>query len=438
MLLLLGGLICHSQVITTIAGGATGHGGYWGDGGPATAAEIGYFGSVAVDSKGNVYIGDANNHRIRKVDYATRIITTVAGIGLAGFNGDSIPAMSAKLNYPGPIIFDKDDNLFFVDGNNFRIRRIDVNSGIITTVAGNGIIGSTGDGGIATMASISTGYIAFDNQGNLILVCSRKIRKVNSSGIIVTIAGTGLSGSTGEAVPAISTNLGAPRGISVDLHNNIYFGDSTSAIRKIAHSTGVLTRVAGTGDNIAMPYSGDGIPAVVCHLGTFGITVDDSGNIYNSDYANSRIQKIDTSGIIRTICGTGVSGFSGDGGAATDAQISYPEYVALDKCGNVYIADFNNRRVRKITYRECDYTSVQDAPVAQKQIEITPSPAKSAITITSESFIHTLAIYNLLGQVVLQQTGSGKPQQQIDVSALPPGVYVVRVNEVWTVRLVKE
>lgn len=429
-----------AQMITTVAGGASGHGGYWGDGGAATAAELGYFGSVAVDSVGNVYIGDSNNQRVRKVNVTTGVITTIAGTGIAGYNGDGILATAAQLNFPGPITFDSEGNIYVIDGSNYRIRKIDINTGLISTYVGSGILGSDGDGGPATSATIATGYMAWDKFDNLYITCSRKIRKIAPSGVITTIGGTGLPGVTGEGVLATTTNLGGPRGLATDRYGNVYFGDSTSAIRKITVGTGMLTRVAGTGDNIWSPYSGDGMSATSCHLSTFGIAIDDTGNLYNSDHGNSRIQKIGLSEVISTIAGTGVAGFSGDDGPATSAKINFPEYVALDKCNNVYIADFANRRVRKITYHEdCDLITSSVSYKQTATASIYPNPATFSITLTAPYKIEDISIRNAIGQIVYeQQYAAVRQTQEIDVSRLPTGVYFARVNGVYTGRFVKQ
>jgi sugar lactone lactonase YvrE len=337
------------QIITTVAGGATGHGGYWGEGGPATAAELSAPASVAVDGDGYIYIGD--KERILKVNALTGIITTIAGTGILGYNGDGIPATDAQLNWAGGIIFDNSGNLIIGDAMNNRIRKINTATDTISTIAGNGILGSTGDGGPATSAEIFTGYLNWDIFGNLYMGDKRKIRKVNSSGIISTIAGTGLAGLTGDGVPATSTDMGFPNGVATDIAGNLYFANDTfGSIEKVTISTGIITRVAGTGNLIHSPYSGDGIPATTCHISPIGLNVDDTGNIYITDGVNNRIEKVDTFGIIHTLAGTGTGGFSGDGGQATSAQISVPEFVTFDACGNMYIADFNNYRIRKVTF----------------------------------------------------------------------------------------
>jgi hypothetical protein len=427
-----------SQIITTVAGGATGHGGYWGDGGPATAAELGFFGNVAVDSFGNIYIGDTNNQRVRKVNSISGIITTIAGTGIAGYNGDGIPATSAQLNFPGTISFDSKGNIYIVDAGNFRIRRIDIITGYISTYVGNGTNGSNGDGGVATAASIATGYMAFDKSDNLYITCARKIRKITPLGIISTIAGTGLSGVTGEGVHATSTNIGGPRGIATDLNGNVYFGDSTSSIRKITISTGILNRIAGTGNNVWNPYSGDGTIATSCQLSTFGIAVDDTGNIYNSDYGNSRIQKIDLSNMVSTIAGTGIAGYSGDGDIATLAKINFPEYICLDRCNNVYIADFMNKRVRKITYYEDCETQVNiKHEVVSLRFNVYPNPAAKQLMVVAGERMHSVAISNMQGQELLRYAPNAT-SYTVAIDMLPPGMYMVRVNDVWVGKVVKE
>jgi len=199
--------IIYGQIISTFAGGATGHGGYWGDGGAATAAELYSPVSLAIDKKGNLYISDGMGNRVRKVDLISGIITTVAGTGIGGYNGDGIPATSAQINGAASIALDTAGNLYIEDAYNYRIRRVDFITGLISSFAGTGILGSGGDGGPATSATLRGGGVACDTFGKVYLGDYDKVRVVNSLGIISTLAGYGLSGVTMDGVPATATYI---------------------------------------------------------------------------------------------------------------------------------------------------------------------------------------------------------------------------------------
>ena len=430
----------YAQTITTVAGGATGHGGYWGDGGPATAAQIGVFGGLAIDDSGNIYIADANNERIRKVDATTGIINTIAGTGIAGYNGDNIPATSVQFNYPTAVCLDKENNIYIGDAYNYRIRKIDAVTGIITTFAGNGINGFYGDNGPATAAEINGGPFTFDVFGNFYIEDGRnfRVRKIDTAGIITTIAGTGIWGHSGDGGPALSATVNEIAiGICTDVSGNVYLPDSSCSIRKINVSTGIITRVAGTGDNIGIPYSGDGSIDTLCHIYPVAVAVDGVGNLYTADFENQRIEKIDTFGIVYSIAGTGTSGFSGDNGPAISAKISYPENVVLDKCGNLYIADFNNARVRKVAFNPACWPEAIENTTKPVIVNMYPNPTYSTITITAPLHIHTVTISNMMGQQVYTQSYD-VDKAEIDISALPQGMYVVRVNNTYVQKLVKE
>ena len=329
-------------IITTIAG--TGEFGFSGDGGPATQAQIVAPLGVAVDGAGNLYIADSDNRRIRKVDSAGTI-TTVAGTGEFGFSGDGGPATQAELYRPYGVAVDGAGNLYIADSDNRRIRKVD-SAGTITTVAGTGEFGFSGDGGPATQAQI--GYsrgVAVDGAGNLYIADRFRIRKVDSAGTITTVAGTGEGGFSGDGGPATQAQISAPYGVAVDGAGNLYIADSDNhRIRKV-DSAGTITTVAGTGE---FGFSGDGGPATQAELyRPRGVAVDGAGNLYIAD--RFRIRKVDSAGTITTIAGTGEGGFSGDGGPATQAQISAPYGVAVDGAGNLYIADTGNVRIRKVT-----------------------------------------------------------------------------------------
>jgi uncharacterized protein (TIGR03437 family) len=334
-----------SSIITTVAG--TGSTGFSGDGGPATSARLYWPYGVTVDGSGNIYIADWSNNRVRKVS-PSGIISTVAGTGTAGYAGDGGPATSANLNSPYGTAVDGSGNLFIADENNNRIRKVSP-SGIITTVAGTGSSSFSGDGGPATSAQLNSPHnVTLDGSGNLYFSDSsnNRIRKVSSTGIISTVAGNGGSSSSGDGGPATSAQLNWPHGVALDGSGNLYIGDyDNNRIRKVS-SSGIITTVAGTGTG---GFSGDGGPATSAQLyNPNGVVLDGSGNLYFSDFSNNRIRKVSPSGIITTVAGTGSSGFSGDGGPATSAQLSEPSGLAMDGSGNLFIADENNCRIRLI------------------------------------------------------------------------------------------
>jgi uncharacterized protein (TIGR03437 family) len=319
-------------ILTRVAGnGATG---FSGDNGPATSAELNFPAGVAVDSAGNLYIADTDNNRIRKV--SNGVITTVAGNGLGGFSGDNGPATSARLTNPEGVAVDSAGNLYVADTTNQRIRK--VSNGVITTIAGNGLTGFSGDNGPAANAQLNSPYgVAVDSTGNLYIADTenQRIRKV-SSGVITTLAGNGTAGSSGDGGPATSARLGSPLGIAVDIAGNLYIADrDNSRIRKVA--SGVITTVAGNG---TQGFAGDNGPATDSQLYLpTSVAVDSSGDLYIADTGNSRVRKV-SNGVITTVAGGGM--LVGDNGPATSAQLGNPSGVATDSSGNLYVADAYN------------------------------------------------------------------------------------------------
>jgi uncharacterized protein (TIGR03437 family) len=340
-------VISGTGTISTVAG--NGVVGLSGDGGQATAAAVRAPIGLTVDASGNLYVAQPSDFRVRRVTPGG-VISTYAGNGAIGSSGDGGPATSAALSPPlnghQGLATDAAGNLYIADYGNNRVRRVDT-TGIITTVAGNGSGIYSGDGGAATNAGIPGPIgVAVDAVGNLYIASYRnaRVRKVTPSGNISTFAGSGALGSSGDGGPATSAAFNAPYAVAVDSSGNLYIADQTAArIRKV-NSAGVITAVAGSG---AHGSSGDGGLATSASLDPNGLAVDSAGNIYIADQ-NSRIRKVNTAGVISTIAGTGISGFSGDGGPATSATISNPGDVALDAAGNLYLADADNNRVRKI------------------------------------------------------------------------------------------
>ncbi|MFH1957286.1 MAG: LamG-like jellyroll fold domain-containing protein [bacterium] len=333
-------------IITTFAG--TGSSGYSGDDGNATSAQLYYPTGIAVDSSGNVYVADQYNNRIRKVN-TSGTITTFAGTGSSGYSGDDGTATSAQLYFPTGVAVDSSGNVYIADQYNHRIRKVNT-SGTITTFAGTGSWGYSGDGGYATSAQLYYPLgVEVDDSGNVYIAdrSNHRIRKVNPSGIITTFAGTGSSGYSGDGGDATFAQLYYPSGVAIDSSGNVYIADQDNhRIRKV-NTSGTITTFAGTGSG---GYSGDDGSATSAQLySPFGVSVDDSDNVYIADQYNHRIRKVDTSGIITTVAGTGSGGYSGDGGTATSAQLYYPWGVAINSSGNVYIADTTNHRIRKLS-----------------------------------------------------------------------------------------
>ncbi|MGE0871483.1 MAG: hypothetical protein AB7P03_23185 [Kofleriaceae bacterium] len=334
-----------SENLVIVAG--TGSFGATGDGGPATSATLYQPFGVAVDPAGNVYIDDRNNHRIRWVDSAGTI-RTVAGIGTGGFNGDGGAATSAQLLFPTGVAIDGMGNLYVADADNRRIRRIDM-SGVITTVAGTGAFGFVGDGGAATSAQLLfPAGIAVDGQGALYITeeNSQRIRRVDEGGVVTTIAGTGSSGASGDGGPAATARLSNPFGLARDSAGNLYVGDTLNHRVRRIDSNGIITTVAGTG---TPGYSGDLGPAISAQLAyPHGVAIDAVGNLYVADTLNHRVRKIATNGVITTVAGSGAPGSAGDQGPAIAAQLVSPYGVAADGSGNLYICDRDAHRIRRV------------------------------------------------------------------------------------------
>ncbi len=302
---------------------------------------------VFVDGSGNIYIVDKNNHRISKVD-TSGIMTTVAGNGTFGFSGDGGTATSASMSYPEGVFVDGSGNIYIADTENNRIRKVDT-SGIISTVAGNGNRGFSGDGGAATSASMWYPVSVFvDGLGNIYIAITinSRIRKVDTSGNINTVAGNGTLEFYGDGRPATRASLRGPSSVFVDGLGNIYIADTiNNRIRKV-DTSGIISTVAGNGNR---GFSGDRGPATRARLySPSGVFVDGWGIIYIADRLNHRIRKVDTSGIISTVAGNGNRGFSGDGGPAKFARLHRPTSVFVDGLSNIYIADTGNRRIRKV------------------------------------------------------------------------------------------
>lgn len=331
--------------ITTVAGNGTY--GYAGDGGPAVASQLWGPGAIAFDKSGKLYIADILNNCIRKVD-ANGTITTAAGNGKAGFSGDGGAAAKAQLNAPAAIALDAAGNLFIADVNNYRIRKVDA-KGVITTFAGNGTAGYSGDGKAAVAAKLwGACSVSLDKSGNLYIAESQNnvVRKVDVKGIISTVAGNGTAGFSGDGGAAKAAKLNGPGGVLADSSGNLYVADTDNLrIRKI-DGKGIISTLSGTG---VPGFSGDGGSAKAAKLSSvYGLALDGYGCLYAADSGNSRIRKIDSKGIITTAVGIGTAGYAGDGGASGLAKLNNPRGVWVDGAGNLYISDRGNHCIRKV------------------------------------------------------------------------------------------
>lgn len=330
--------------VTIVVG--TGVGGYSGDGGAATSAQIDRVNGLTIDAVGNLYLSDNLYHVVRKVDANTGIITTVAG-STQGFSGDGGPATSAKLSYPRGLATDSSGNLFISDTYNNRIRMVD-SGGVITTVAGTGAAGYSGDDGAATAAQLDYPMdVAVDSADNLLVLDASNyaVRRVDGGGIITTVAGDGNWGYAGDGGLATAAELAGPNSITIDSADNLYIADSFNyRVRKV-DTSGIITTVAGDG---VEGYAGDNAAATAAQLDTpNGVAVDGSGNLFIADTNNFRIRKVDGSGTITSVAKE-VKGYNGDNIPANSATLYNPVGVAADGNGNLYIADSTNKRVRKV------------------------------------------------------------------------------------------
>ena len=321
----------------------TGQWGYSGDGGPATEARLAGPYAVAVDAAGNVFVADVYSHLVRRVDAATGVIETIAGTGESGYSGDGGPATEGRLSKPAGVAVDAAGNVFVADFDNHRVRRVDAATGVIETIAGTGTRGYSGDGGLATEAQLAGAYgVAVDAAGNVFVAdtFNRRVRRVDAAtGVIETIAGTGEWGYSGDGGPATEARLAGPVSVAVDAAGNVFVADvNHHLVRRVDAATGVIETIAGTGE---WGYSGDGGPATQAQLSEpRAVAVDAAGNVFVADTSNHLVRRVDAAtGVIETIAGTGTRGYSVDGGLATEAQLNRPYGVAVDADGNAYVTN---------------------------------------------------------------------------------------------------
>jgi len=414
-----------AQTINTFAG--TGTGSYNGDGIQATTADIYNPSGVYVDAFGNLFFADQSNNRIREVN-TSGTITTVAGVGVGSFSGDGGQATAAEISSPQGVFIDKYGNLFFTDFFNNRVREVNT-SGVIKTIAGNGFTNFSGDGGPATAAELNgPSDVVTDSAGNIYIAdeAYSHIRIVNTSGIINTFAGNGTNGYSGDGGPATAAEIHGPSGVRIDAAQNIYIADLQNDVIRKVNTSGIISTIAGIGE--VAGFSGDGGQATAAELSSpTGLSFDGSGNMYIAD--EYRIRMINTSGIITSVAGTGSSGYGGDGGPATSAEIDYAFAVASDAHGDFWLGDVFNNRVRKITVPVS--TGLNNETYFNNGINLYPNPnnGQFEIELSGVNDKSSLEIYNLLGEIVLKATLNSY-SNRLDLSKEASGIYIYKILSV--------
>jgi hypothetical protein len=433
-------------IINTIAGNGTG--GYCGDGGPTAKAQFYHPVGVFEDSTGNTFLVDRENHRIRKIT-KTGIITTFAGNGKGGFSGDGSQATTAQLNYPTSVAADAAGNMYITDHGNARIRKVSP-TGIITTIAGTGVTGYNGDGPALLTKMFGPDGITVDKSGNILFAdqYNMRIRKITPAGTIVTLAGNGVAGFGGDGGPALQASLNWPKDVKIDKAGNLLIADRKNRrIRKIT-TAGIITTIAGSGSE---GYSGDGGQALLAKLDPGSIATDAAGNLYIADTENDCIRKVDAAGVISTIAGKGR--IYGDGGLATASQLRAPTAVATNAAGNILITEYENHRIRIISsasstsMRSSNKAVSSSSSVVPVKFNIYPNPAQNTLNIQTSNAAGLLIveILDAAGRVRVSQTvRAALPvmQVQVQVKKLTPGLYFIRTvdkkNNIITQQFLKQ
>ncbi len=439
----------HAQVniITTICGNDTP--GYSGDNGLAKSAKLYAPDAVCLDRWGsNLYISDGFNHVIRKINLRSNIITTIAGNGIAGFSGDGAVATSAQLFVPEDVFADTAGNIYIADAGNNRIRKITASTGIITTIAGSGPTGigtggASGDGGQATNAQLNNpSGVCLDKNGNIYIADyeNNKIRRIDGvTGIIATIVGNGTTVYSNDGLMGTNVGIAGPIVVRADTAGNIFYCDQYNhSVRKIEALTGLVTTVAGNG---IVGYTGDNGAATQAQLNQpTGIYVNENGDIFLVQYFDGVVRKVDgKTNMITTVVGKIERGFSGDGGLATESKLRCGSLV-LDRHETMYIADQDNNRIRMVRDTTQDYTNIQNLSAPKNGLRIYPNPASNELIVDGAEGSE-LTIYNTIGQS-FNKLRMTKNKEEIDVSKLVPAMYIIQIispsGEKQVSRFVKE
>jgi hypothetical protein len=416
-----------AQNINTYAGTTFGNSG---NGGPAIYAQLEAPEGVAVDTSGNLYIADSYTNQVRVVNHASGIITLFAGNSNFGYSGDGGQATAAELYQPTGVAVDDSGNVYIADEGNNVVRKVYHTTKIITTVAGNHTAGYSGDGSAATAAELYWPYgVGVDASGNIYVAdnYNQRIRKVTrATGIITTFAGNGTSGYSGNGGAATAAELSSPYAVIANTSGDVFISDDGNAvIRKVDHVTGNISTFAGNGTS---GYSGNGGPATAAELaGTRGIAFNAAGDLYISDMPNDRVRKVDITGIITLTAGNGTQGYTGDGGPAIAAELNLVKGVAVDKYGVVYLADIQNNVVRYLSAP----LSVNEISNS-KNVAVYPNPSNGRFTIKMDNTFNgntcLIEAYNILGERVYSQILNFQNSTlEINLSGEPSGIYLYRI-----------
>jgi hypothetical protein len=420
LLFLLTPVVLSAQIITTVAG--NGVQGYAGDGGGATAAALDRPSAVAFNKAGDMFIVDGYGTRIRKVS-VSGIITSVAGDGLLGSSGDGGPASAARVR-PLSLATDTSGNLYI--GEYGRIRKVDV-AGIITTIAGDDTAGYNGDGIPATAARVLEVYLGFVDEDGALWFSDRgnhRIRKIDNVGFISSVAGEGTNGSSGDGGPATAATMGGPMFLSRNMDGELFIPDIYARRTRKISASGIIDAYAGYGAGGST--GGDGGPALVAAVAACtSVACDDSGNVYMAMSSADVIRKVDAAGIISTVAGTS-QGFGGDGGPALSAQMNNVNHIAIYN-GNLYFTDTYNNRIRRIGLK--DPAPVQLTQTTVIEATLYPNPAVDLVIIDATREVETIEVRNVAGAAVpVTVNGLHTRKTTMDIRHLNPGIYYVIMN----------
>ena len=424
IILYTGSVLSYAQTkyITTIAGRG-GIGAYSGDGGSAVAAELNGPHSVSADMWGNVYFVDYYNARVRKI-MPNGTVVTFAGNGIFATRGDGSIATNASVACKG-VVADRRGNVYISDPVYCNIRKVN-SLGIISTYAGNGACGFSGDGGYATSAKMSAPYgMATDKIGNLYVAEAGNhiIRKIDTMGRITTVAGMGIPGYGGDTSLAVNARLDSPYAVAVDKNGNLYIADYFNNVIRKVNTAGIITTVAGTG---VAGYSGNGGVATAAKLNhPTGVAVDTLGQVYIADGYNNTIRMIDLNDTIRMVAGNSTPGFGGDLGNALGANLFRPMGVSVDAYGSIFIADANNQRIRKVY----DAALAVGATTGNaQQISVYPNPGTGSLNINGLLGGERVNVYDAMGRNIAGFLLSHNAGETLTLDHLPAGLLMIKIQ----------